>query len=152
MYFLALELLQTLDDAKSVTIFTTELIQLHKGQGITLSRSKLIFNLTGMEIYWRENSKCPSIEEYLEMVGNKTGGLLRLAVQLMQLFSESQLDLNEIVKLLGIHFQIRDDYINLKSSEYIDVRGYAEDITEGKYSFPVIHCIMNHDPNKFLAS
>jgi geranylgeranyl diphosphate synthase type 3 len=68
-----------------------------------------------MEIYWRENSLCPTEREYLEMVGNKTGGLLRLAVKLMQLFSQqSSINFVELVNNLGIHFQIRDDYINLK--------------------------------------
>lgn len=124
--------------SEGVGIFTTELLQLHKGQG--------------MEIHWRETHTCPSINDYLQMVGNKTGGLLRLAVKLMQLYSTNKTDLIPLVDLLGKHFQIRDDYINLKSEMYIDQRGFAEDVTEGKYSFPIIHCITHHDPNKILSS
>lgn len=37
-----------------------------------------------MDLFWRDTLTCPSEEDYLEMVGNKTGGLFRLAVKLMQ--------------------------------------------------------------------
>lgn len=48
-----------------------------------------------------------------------------------------------LVEMLGIHFQIRDDYINLVSNDYHDAKGFAEDLTEGKFSFPMVHCIQN---------
>ena len=55
-YFLALDQIKTLEDTRVFSIFTDELLQLHRGQGL--------------DIYWRENSKCPTEEGYLEMVGN----------------------------------------------------------------------------------
>ena len=42
-----------------------------------------------MDLFWRDTLTCPSEEDYLEMVGNKTGGLFRLAVKLMQTESTS---------------------------------------------------------------
>lgn len=42
-----------------------------------------------MDIYWRDASICPTEEEYFTMVSNKTGGLFRLAVRLMQLASKN---------------------------------------------------------------
>lgn len=42
-----------------------------------------------MDLFWRDTLTCPSEDDYLEMVGNKTGGLLRLAVKLMQAESSS---------------------------------------------------------------
>jgi len=54
-----------------------ELINLHRGQG--------------MDLYWRDSLTCPTEEEYVEMVNNKTGGLLRLAVKLMQACSSSEM-------------------------------------------------------------
>jgi geranylgeranyl diphosphate synthase, type III len=74
-FFLAQQELPRLGDVAAFEIFTEELLQLHRGQG--------------MDIYWRDASTCPTEEEYFTMVSNKTGGLFRLAVKLMQLASES---------------------------------------------------------------
>jgi geranylgeranyl pyrophosphate synthase len=42
---------------------------------------------------------------------------------------------------MGVIFQIRDDYQNLQSGTYIQNKGFGEDLTEGKFSFPIIHAI-----------
>ncbi|KAI9011020.1 isoprenoid synthase domain-containing protein [Gaertneriomyces semiglobifer] len=127
VYFIALSKLLTLNSPDCVKIFTDELLQLHRGQG--------------MEIHWRDTAQCPTEEEYLEMVQNKTGGLLRLAIKLMMSCANCQVDYVPLVNLIGAHYQIRDDYLNLRSDNYIKNKGFAEDLTEGKFSFPVIHCI-----------
>jgi geranylgeranyl diphosphate synthase, type III len=62
-----------------VELMIDELINLHRGQG--------------MDLFWRDSLTCPTEEEYVEMVNNKTGGLLRLAVKLMQACSPS----NELI-------------------------------------------------------
>lgn len=95
-----------------------------------------------------------------------------LAIRLMKLFSDSEEDFTKLTGILGLYFQIRDDYCNLCLQEVwlylvqsciafasveltmilIDVRSgytfqysenksYCEDLTEGKFSFPVIHAI-----------
>lgn len=43
-----------------------------------------------MDLFWRDTLTCPSEDDYLEMVGNKTGGLFRLAVKLMQAESKNE--------------------------------------------------------------
>lgn len=43
----------------------------------------------------------------------ETGGLFNLAVRLMQLFSECKEDYTPLAGILGLYFQIRDDYCNL---------------------------------------
>ncbi|KAI8907697.1 geranylgeranyl pyrophosphate synthase [Powellomyces hirtus] len=138
VYFLALQKLQSLDDPRAVTIFTEELLQLHRGQG--------------MEIHWRDNGICPTEEEYMEMVKNKTGGLLRLAIKLMQIASNSEKDYTQLVDIIGAHYQIRDDYMNLQSYKYTNNKGFAEDLTEGKFSFPILHCIRADTSNRQLLS
>ena len=70
VYFEALQLLVKLGSPKLIEIYTEELCNLHRGQG--------------MDLFWRDTLTCPSEDDYLEMVGNKTGGLFRLAVKLMQ--------------------------------------------------------------------
>ncbi|KAG0086709.1 geranylgeranyl pyrophosphate synthetase [Podila epicladia] len=132
VYFLALSELSKIPNPKMLTIFTEELLCLHRGQG--------------MELLWRDSLTCPTEDQYIAMVNDKTGGLLRLAVKLMQVASESEINYVPMVELIGIHFQIRDDYLNLQSSQYSANKGFCEDLTEGKFSFPIIHSI-RADPN-----
>ncbi|TPX37538.1 hypothetical protein SmJEL517_g00639 [Synchytrium microbalum] len=133
VYFIALQKALTLNDPRAVEIFTEELIQLHRGQG--------------MDIHWRDTATCPTEDQYLEMVGNKTGGLLRLAVKLMEIAANCQTDYVPLVNILGVHFQVRDDLMNLTSAKYTDNKGFCEDLTEGKFSFPIIHCIRSTTNN-----
>lgn len=96
-----------------------------------------------MEIYWRDNFQCPSEAEYKLMTIRKTGGLFMLAIRLMQLFSENKKDFTRLTAILGLYFQIRDDYCNLSLKEYSENKSFCEDLTEGKFSFPIIHGIKN---------
>ena len=105
-----------------------------------------------MDLFWRDTLTCPTENDYLEMVGNKTGGLFRLAVQLMQAESKSEKDYTPLVNTIGLLFQIRDDYMNLASSEYTSNKGLCEDLTEGKFSFPVIHSIRSNPSNRQLMN
>ena len=43
-----------------------------------------------MDLFWRDTLTCPTEDDYLEMVANKTGGLFRLAVKLMQAESKTK--------------------------------------------------------------
>lgn len=130
VYFLSLEKCLQLGDPRATTVFTEQCLELHRGQG--------------MEIYWRDNYICPSEDDYITMVKRKTGGLFGLAVRLMQLFSENKSDFSDLIGTLGLYFQIRDDYANLVLKEYTDNKSFAEDLTEGKFSFPIIHAIQKH--------
>lgn len=80
------------------------------------------------------------------MIDNKTGGMFRMLLDLMQLESPfpCTADFTNFTRLLGRFFQIRDDYMNLKSSDYTDQKGFCEDLDEGKFGFPVVHCHDNH--------
>lgn len=40
-----------------------------------------------------------------------------LAIRLMQLFSENKSDFTKLAGILGLYFQIRDDYCNLCKQE-----------------------------------
>merc|ERR1711871_97913 len=84
---------------------------------------------------------CPTEEDYKQMVQQKTGGLFRLAVGIMQVFSSNKSDLIPLVNQLALYYQILDDYLNLNSEKYHQNKSFCEDLTEGKFSFPIIHCI-----------
>ena len=114
-----------------------------------------------MEIYWRDNFTCPTELEYKQMTVRKTGGLFMLAIRLMQLFSDNKKDFSKLTAVLGLYFQIRDDYCNLICKEvceydpyfvqslmkfiffvqYSENKSFCEDLTEGKFSFPIIHAV-----------
>lgn len=141
VYFLALQELRHLGNKDEVIeIFTTELLNLHRGQG--------------MDLYWRDTLTCPTEDEYLEMVQNKTAGLFRLAVKLMQAESAARgrVDCVPLVNVMGLMFQICDDYLNLSSQRYMQNKGLCEDLTEGKFSFPIIHSIRSNPGNLQLIN
>ena len=162
VYFLALEQCQRLESAKAMGIFVSELLNLHRGQG--------------RDISWREQCRCPTEAEYRSMVIDKTGGLFRLAVGLMQSFStvggpgstssgdspsstpntmqqqQQQTDYTPLLNLLGLYFQIRDDWLNVASAQYMQTKAFCEDITEGKFSFPIIHAVTSRPEDKRLLA
>lgn len=162
VYFLALQEIQKLSNpVASINVYVTELLNLHRGQG--------------MDLYWRDTLTCPSEDDYLEMVSNKTGGLFRLAIKLMQAESPTldqscqpgstttitppssfstadNNDCTHLVNQMSLIFQICDDYLNLASTTYTANKGLCEDLTEGKFSFPVIHAIRANPANLQLVN
>jgi geranylgeranyl diphosphate synthase type 3 len=121
-------------------IVTTELITLHRGQG--------------MDIIWRDSLHCPSEEEYISMVNQKTGGLLRIGIKLMMACGTTNRDVDYVplINLIGVLYQIRDDYMNLQSAQYTAHKGFAEDLTEGKFSFPIVHSIHADRSNRQILN
>nr|XP_018264208.1 geranylgeranyl diphosphate synthase, type III [Kwoniella dejecticola CBS 10117]OBR86366.1 geranylgeranyl diphosphate synthase, type III [Kwoniella dejecticola CBS 10117] len=144
VYFLAMQELLSLRPSESSTdcihafYSTDELLHLHRGQGL--------------DLFWRDTLTCPTEKEYVDMVLGKAGGLLRLAVKLMMAKSESDVDYVPLVNLISVWFQIRDDYMNLQSTEYEANKGYCEDLTEGKFSFPVVHGVRADDSNRQILN
>lgn len=152
VYFCALQELLTLKNTEAIRIYTDELLNLHRGQG--------------MDLFWRDTLTCPTEDDYLEMVGNKTGGLFRLAIKLMCAESPTyvttpgssttpahgSVDYVPLVNTMGLLFQILDDYKNLSDTIYTQNKGLCEDLTEGKFSFPIIHAIRSDPSNLVLIN
>lgn len=109
-----------------------ELENLHRGQS--------------WDLYWKHSLACPSEADYINMIDHKTGGMFRLLVRLMvaEAPPEPKLDaagLERLALLFGRFFQIRDDYMNF--GDYAAQKGFCEDLDEGKFSYPVVHCLAN---------
>lgn len=121
-------------------VVTEELLALHRGQGL--------------EIFWRDSLQCPTEQEYISMVNNKTGGLFRIAIKLLMACATTNIDVDYVplVNLFGVYFQIRDDYMNLQSTEYSNNKGFAEDLTEGKFSFPIVHGVRADEKNRVILN
>ncbi|KAK6966826.1 isoprenoid synthase domain-containing protein [Favolaschia claudopus] len=110
--------------------FTDEMVAIHRGQGL--------------EILWRETFRCPTEDEYVLMVADKTSSFFRMMAKLMQTCAGAQnadVDFTPLANVIGIFIQIRDDYVNLTSPAYSARKGFAEDLSEGKFSFPILHGI-----------
>ena len=139
VYFLAQQKAIKLNSVQALVVFTEEMLNLHRGQG--------------RDILWRDSSRCPSEAEYIDMVKDKTGGLFRLAVRLLLCFGTAAVATPadgttpyghayiELADQMAVYFQVRDDLINLASPSYQKNKSFCEDLTEGKYSFPIIHSI-----------
>lgn len=115
-------------------ILIDEMLNIHHGQGL--------------DIYWRDYlkklEKLPEIEDYLGMVKDKTGSLFRLAIKLLLLHAGvgDNDELVAIANLLGIIYQVRDDYLNLVDIKYSAMKGVTcEDLIDGKLSLPILHCL-----------
>lgn len=149
MYFMALQKAMKLleyaesDSERSLlqseicSILVDEMLNLHHGQGLDIYWRDLFATL------WREKN-LPSVDDYLRMVVNKTGGLFRLSVKLLALFlkREHTTSLVEFSNLLGQIYQIRDDYLNVMDQRYSAMKGITgEDLVEGKMSILVLHCL-----------
>ncbi|OJA20136.1 hypothetical protein AZE42_09305 [Rhizopogon vesiculosus] len=93
-------------------------------------------------------------DEYVEMVKDKTGGLLRITVKLLMACAttNTNIDYIPLINLIGIYYQIRDDYMNLQSNQYADNKGFAEDLSEGKFSFPIVHGILEKPENRQIMN
>lgn len=117
---------------------------------VALEECSRMHHCNAMEVYARDTLKCLTEEEYLHMVDGKTGSgfrvitrmLLTLASPLPAWAEEIILDITNDV---GRFFQIRDDLLDLISEEFAKKKGgYGSDFKEGKFSFPVIHCVRTH--------
>ncbi|KAJ5703678.1 hypothetical protein N7493_011603 [Penicillium malachiteum] len=122
----------SLKNSSATDMFIDEVQNMHRGQA--------------MDLHWKYHTHCPTADEYMQMIDNKTGAMFRLCVRLMQ--AESNLAGHNIspdpfVLQLGRYFQVRDDYQNLLSDEYSSQKGFCEDLDEGKISLPIIYTIMN---------
>ncbi len=72
--------------------------------------------------------------------------MFKLAIDLMGVYSDKNYNFEKLINSIGLFFQIRDDLANLCSKEYADSKSYCEDLTEGKFSFPIIQ-FMKNNPN-----
>eukprot|EP00347_Sterkiella_histriomuscorum_P004981 403358352 len=117
--------------AKFYDVYVKELVNLHIGQN--------------WDIHWHHGKVQPNLQNYLDMVVNKTSVLPRINLQMLSLVLKLKrgdtLALEKYLNGLGTAFQIQDDIIALKSEEYIKTRGLGEDIREGKRSLMVIRTL-----------
>ncbi|XP_041970693.1 geranylgeranyl pyrophosphate synthase-like [Aricia agestis] len=104
-----------------------------------------IMNGTAQDIYWRDNYLCPTEEEYKMMSADKIGSYFLQQFDLMQTFSQDQRNYDDLMITLGLYYQIRDEYTNLVKVEDLHKFMQCEDITEGRFTWTMIHALKSSE-------
>ncbi|XP_039311881.1 geranylgeranyl pyrophosphate synthase [Solenopsis invicta] len=117
---------------------------------ITIEGLQEFYRGQGMDMYSKENFICPTEEEY-KMIARKNGWFLKLTYRLMKLFSSYEEDLSSLINMIELFYQIFDDYCNL-CQETDNDHNYCSDISEGKFSFPVIHALTKNPDDKQILN
>ncbi|XP_072939652.1 terpene synthase-like isoform X2 [Epargyreus clarus] len=111
----------------------------------------------GIDLYWTDNFICPTEEEHIDMLKQKAGSFFVMAVQLLQLFSNSKRDYTELAMRIGVYYPIVDDYYNLFHPEALmrltenniqqrsSADNFCSDISECKFTLPFIHALQYPD-------
>ena len=110
-------------------IYTEEMINVSFGQSL--------------DIHWHKNPPNQlNTNKYLEMVRLKTGSLMRMSMRMACALTNRSKETEELFKnfaeSLGMGFQIIDDCLDLDSENGKFGKTFGNDITEGKYSLPVV--------------
>ena len=95
-----------------------------------------------MDIAWHKGWGEPNEAQYLQMCAFKTGTLARLSAKLGAIAagaSDAQTEaLGAFAEAVGVAFQIQDDVLNVSSSSFGKMKGFGEDVHEGKRTLMVI--------------
>ncbi len=93
-----------------------------------------------------------SIDEYLNMIGRKTGALIRCAVELGTLVATDDHDVMEALGNWGAHigtaFQVRDDMLGIWGKSEKTGKPTGNDIRRKKKTFPVVYAFANSDEKR----
>ena len=85
--------------------------------------------------------------EYLGMINRKTGALISCALNLGALLGTVDQDtvkgMSAFGRILGLVFQIRDDYLGIWGLEENTGKKVANDVRRKKNSLPIIHVLQN---------
>lgn len=88
-----------------------------------------------------------SEEEYLDMIFKKTGALICAATKSGAIMGDASKDIIDVMydygRLIGLAFQIQDDYLDLVSDEESLGKPIGSDIVKGKMTLIVVNALEN---------
>lgn len=112
----------------------------------------------GYDLLWTADGIVPTMDDFLQMVSGKTGVAFYYLAEATELIArydktvtrkytdESIEKIKNLMRNIGIFYQLRDDYINITSPKYWMSKGFCEDFDEKKVSF--LFVLLNEiDPN-----
>lgn len=117
-------------------------------QKMLVSTYRKVLDGQGIELSWIKENKWDIKErDYYAMVYGKTASLIEGALVAGGIIAQADdkmlRALSEFGKLIGIGFQIQDDYLNIVGDEKKYKKEIGGDITEGKRTLMTIHALSN---------
>ncbi|APA12276.1 hypothetical protein sscle_09g070460 [Sclerotinia sclerotiorum 1980 UF-70] len=112
---------------RSVECFIREMQHLHIGQSY--------------DLHWTHHCQAPTNDEYNKHAEDKTGGLFRMAAEMMLIEGRKNRDISveALMTLFGRYYQIQDDYKDLLPA--VSNTPSCTDLDQGNFSLPIIHAI-----------
>ncbi len=100
----------------------------------------------GIELDWEHNGKFDITEEkYFDMIGKKTAALMGLSCETGAFLGgadeKTRSALRKFGEEIGVAFQIQDDVLNVAGDFKKYQKEIGGDITEGKRTLMVVHCL-----------
>jgi geranylgeranyl diphosphate synthase, type III len=99
------------------------------------------FRGTGIEIAWTDTFYCPTEYEYMAITLDKWMGYMNIALELMQHMTKNDQDIAKVTKILSWFYSIINDYSDYVSAPISEGKNLCDDMSEGKFTFPIIHAI-----------
>ena len=114
---------------------------------------KRVVDGQGVELSWiRDNRFDVSEKEYLDMIGGKTSALMGLSCEIGAFSGRSdrktQKAMREYGECIGAAFQIQDDVLNITGEFEKYKKEIGGDISEGKRTLMVVHCLSKAPPEE----
>jgi geranylgeranyl pyrophosphate synthase len=122
--------------------------KLRKLQRLCADGFKRVVDGQGVEISWIHEGRFDvSEKDYLQMIDGKTSALMGLSCEVGALMAGAKAPIRSALRdygeLLGAAFQIHDDVLNLTGDFSKYQKEIGGDITEGKRTLMVVHCLKN---------
>jgi geranylgeranyl diphosphate synthase type I len=117
-------------------------------QNIYVDSFKRVVDGQGMEIHWIKSGKIDvSEKEYLGMIGGKTSALMGLSCEVGAFMGNEKYRpvLRDYGEKIGAAFQIHDDVLNVTGEFEKYKKEIGGDISEGKRTLMVVHCLQKAD-------
>lgn len=135
--FLVLQKIRTLCPLAGIETYNKYMMDIVRGGGI--------------EIYWRDNFICPEESEYVRIGMFKNFGFFNLQARLVQECGRNNQDFSNLTALVACFYFIHNDYSDFVFSDYSEGKNFCDDLTEGKFNFPIIHAINEKSNDEILS-
>jgi geranylgeranyl diphosphate synthase type I len=140
---------------KQIASLPMEPKDLFEFQGIYVNSFKRVVEGQGIEISWiHHNSFDVGENDYLQMISGKTSALMGLSCEAGAFVAggEHRKILREYGEMIGTAFQIHDDVLNVTGEFEKYKKEIGGDISEGKRTLMVVHCLENSGEKETLKS